>query len=661
MTTSAAKTHRSIDRPTTPLNADAAKPMARSARSTLSVLLVLALVAGAAIGAALATVEPAAAATGRTEIVINGRGWGHGRGMSQYGALGYAVDHGWSSAEILDHYYGGTTAGAAPSPGAVDPDRVRVDLVHLRNRSTTVALADGTIRLLDQTGATLTTVSGAVRLVVSGSSTTIESGANCNGPWTAELTVPHSLVRVVAEPTAGAADDHNRLLQACGPSYRVWYDGELWATATDGGDRRTLNVVTVEQYLRGVVPNEMPAGWDLRALEVQAVAARSYALAGDTRWQPYADTCDTTRCQVYDGRYTTRGSRFRSSTHPRTDQALASTAGLVRLTESGEVARTEFSSSTGGHTAGGDFPAVVDDGDDVSINPNHRWQRTVDLSGLERSVGKGQVTGLQVLSADGNGDDGGRVLQVEILFERGRITMTGDQLRSSLGLKSNWFRFGRLTRGGEQIVDLARRDSSNRAFIRRAFQRLEGRPPTDAELQRWTEELRDKPKMSFTAELVGGDHFAGVMVDDLYRLALGRSADADGRAYWVDTMGQGLKFEHMGTLFYGSPEYVNRAGGTNVAFVDSLYLNILGRSSDPDGRSYWVGLLERGEAGPADVANAFYRSVESRRDRSSALHLRVLGSQPDADAVEDLAERLKTIDDLALAAELAVSLDENSP
>jgi SpoIID/LytB domain protein len=607
----------------------------------------------------VADVQQADAATGRTRVEIFGRGWGHGRGMSQYGALGYVTDHGWDSSRILDHYYGGTVAGTAPVPGAVDPNLTRVDLVYMRGRTTTVTLGTGNIHLMDRNGATITTVGSgdgaAVRLTVNSGSTTIETGSDCNGPWSEVSTVAHDLVRVEAQGTNPAGSDPAHLLQVCGPSYRVWYDGEVWATRTSDG-RRTINAVTIEQYLRGVVPNEMPAGWDVEALKVQAVAARSYALAGDHRWDGYADTCDTILCQVYDGRFTTRGSSFRSATHPRTDQALVETAGLVRLRSDGTVARTEFSSSTGGHTVDGDFPGVVDEGDDVSINPNHRWTVNADLTSLERTYGRGQVVGVRVSAWDGNGDDGGRADSVEVHFERGVVTLSGDRFRRSLGLKSNWFRFGSLTRGGTRIVDTARRDVVNKTFVRNAFERIEGRAPTDDELDRWTVQLRDRPRTDLTSELVAGQRFAGVMIDDLYQLALGRPSDAEGRRYWVETLGDGLKYEHLGTLFYGSPEYVKRSGGTDASFVRSLYVNILGRPADDEGLAYWVGLLADQRAGPADVANAFYRSIESRRDRSAVMYRRIHGRDADGDRVEDMAEQLLTIDDLALAADLAVDL-----
>ena len=433
--------------------------------------LLVALVVLAALLSPVAAPRPAAAADGVPEIVVTGRGWGHGRGMGQYGALGYATDFGWTSGQILDHYYGGTVSGPAPVPGVVDPGRVRVDLVSLRDRATTIALDDGTLHLMAADGATLQRLTGAVRLTVTGGNLALETAPGCDGPWTAQPPIERDLVRIAAE-TSGTGQAG--LLQGCGPSHRTWYEGELWATSTSGR-QRTVNAVTIEQYLRGVVPNEVPASWHRAALEAQAVAARSYALAGDSRWSGYADTCDSTLCQVYDGRFTTRGGGLRAATHPRTDEAIAATAGIVRLRGNGSVARTEFSSSTGGHTVGGDFPAVADRGDAVAANPNRAWQVTVDLRSVESAYGLGDLTGLSVLRRNGLGADGGRVLSAQLRFERGSVTLTGDQLRRRLGLKSNWFSLGQLTRGGVAVFDEVSLDEANERFVRRAFEHLGGR------------------------------------------------------------------------------------------------------------------------------------------------------------------------------------------
>jgi peptidoglycan hydrolase-like amidase len=607
--------------------------------------------------AAAAAPTPAGAEDGAVTVVITGRGWGHGRGMGQYGALGYTQDQGWDTAQILDHYYGGTVAGPAPVPGVVDPDRVRVDLVGLRGRSTTVALGAGTLHLTTAEGATVARVGGAVRLRAQGDRLALDVGDGCAGPWTEQTIVDQPLVRILAEPTVDPAVDPDGLLQACTTAPRTWYDGELWAVALSG-TQRTINLVTVEQYLRGVVPNEVPALWPEAALRAQAVAARSYALAGDHRWSGYADTCDTATCQVYRGRFGDSGGPV-ASTHPRTDAAIAATGGQVRLTDEGAVARTEFSSSTGGYTAGGDFPPVVDAGDATAANPNHRWRVEVDLASLEDRYDLGPITGLGVVARTGIGPDGGRVASVELRFAEGTRTVTGDTLRLRLGLKSNWFSIGHLTRNG--VVQEPIDGELISRYVDRVYRRLEDRAPTAEEAATWRTLVAEGSRADLAWALVRGPRYSGNLIEDLYQGALGRGADPSGRQYWVDAMTSGLRYESVGSLFYGSLEYYRRSGGNDETFIASLYRDLLGREPDDGGRRYWLDRLATGQATTLQVAHSFYRSVESRRARARAVYLRVHDAEPDAARLAYGTDRLATVDDLTLAIELAVDIDLEEP
>jgi stage II sporulation protein D len=107
-----------------------------------------------------------------------------------------------------------------------------------------------------------------------------------------------------------------------------------------------VNVVHFEDYLRGVVPNELsPQVYpEIEALKAQAVAARTYALRnlGQFKSKGY-DLCATPACQVYRGR---------SSEHPLTDQAIAETAGVV-ISYRGALINALYTSTCGGHTEDG--------------------------------------------------------------------------------------------------------------------------------------------------------------------------------------------------------------------------------------------------------------------------------------------------------------------
>ena len=138
--------------------------------------------------------------------------------------------------------------------------------------------------------------------------------------------------------------------------------GSIEAVFNSAGAARTVNIVPLEQYVSGVVPNESPAGWGtlgqpgpqgrpwgFQELEAQAVAARSYVMAGLGSYGGYADTCDLD-CQTY------RGTLNESAL---TDLAVSDTAGKVMEFPDGAVAATQYSASTGGYTAPGTFPAVA--------------------------------------------------------------------------------------------------------------------------------------------------------------------------------------------------------------------------------------------------------------------------------------------------------------
>ncbi len=151
------------------------------------------------------------------------------------------------------------------------------------------------------------------------------------------------------------------------------YRGRLRAVAPAPGSRArdTVNEVSMENYLRGVVPLEMPALWSPEAVRTQAVAARTYAAY--ERAHPRTDRyqlCDTSSCQVYGGY---------SAEHPASNDAVDATRRLALLSD-GEPAFTQFGSSSGGWTSAGSVPyldAHADPYDDWAGNPVHAWSLRV--------------------------------------------------------------------------------------------------------------------------------------------------------------------------------------------------------------------------------------------------------------------------------------------
>jgi SpoIID/LytB domain protein len=411
-------------------------------RRVLGVLsLVAALSVGGLADASPVAATPAAPATSTAPaapgqaaptFTISGHGYGHGRGLGQFGSLGYALA-GFRYDQILGHYYGGTWMANIGLPN------ITVRLTAADGGETLVTNPRGGIEVAGFGTAGNT----AIRIVRTGAGRfTLFNGPGCGGPWTAIRDVAAPSVRVysVLDP----ADPAN-LLQRCDAGYTRSYRGDLLAIDT-GSNQVTVNETALESYLRGVVPRESPASWGdmgggigIEALKAQAVAARSYALAENRA--AYAKTCDTTSCQVYDGAaITPSGGALQVLEDRRSDAAIAGTAGFVRkFLDRDVVARTEFSSSTGGYTAGGVFPAVADEGDAVASNPYHNWSVTMTADQLTAQLGVGSVIGVDVVERNGLGADGGRAVRVVVRTTGGNVSLTGDVVRQRLGLRSNWF------------------------------------------------------------------------------------------------------------------------------------------------------------------------------------------------------------------------------
>lgn len=183
-----------------------------------------------------------------------------------------------------------------------------------------------------------------------------------------------------------------------------------------------------------------------------------------------------------------------------------------------------------------------------------------------------------------------------------------------------------------------------------------GRAAAASEIAEWRPHARSD-RSTITRALAVSDEWAGVRVDDLYRTILGRGADRAGRRAWVAEIAAGMRLEDVAARFYGSTEYFNRVGATNLDFVTSLYERILGRSPDRAGRDAWVHALEHGGSSRRRVAAGFYASIESRRQRVTTLYTEILGRRPDAGGLETWARYLRTSGDVTLASKLAASAE----
>jgi stage II sporulation protein D len=349
-------------------------------------------------GAASARTEPERAVPAIPAAVtfaISGHGWGHGVGLGQYGAYGYAK-HGWTYDRILAHYYPGTQLGAAPV------SKVRILVGEGKARISITAAAPFSAR--DATGAVKQFTTGPVAVSVTGKN----------------LVLPVTFL-------PGAAP-----LELDGKRYRGSFGISL-----AGKTLQVVDVVGIDRYLYGVVTSEMDSDWPAEALKTQAVAARSYALAN--RRSGSFDLFADTRSQAYGGL---------NAETPSARAAVDATARQVLL-YSGKVADTFFSASSGGRTADAtevwsDKPipylASVPDPYDT-LSPYHNWGPVVvTAEQAGRWLG---VAGLQELTPETDGPSG-RARTVTASGVLGDVSVEGSAFRRALGLRSTWITIGEL-------------------------------------------------------------------------------------------------------------------------------------------------------------------------------------------------------------------------
>lgn len=486
-------------------------------------------------------VAPQPAGASIPSFTFNGSGWGHGIGLSQYGAKGFA-EAGRSGEWIAGYYFPGTNIGSVSQKTVqvnLHPDanyrstsstynngfvssswRLRpgwaggvlvVNGVSHADATYTFAASGTSILLRNAAGATLATFTGAVDVGATGSGSP-------------------ALIQVVD----GSG--------AFGHGY-VRYRGGMRISAS-GGKLKLLNRLGMEDYLRGVVPRESPSSWHLEALKAQAIVARSYAHVSGS------ELYCTTWSQVYNGH--SKGSdRTATELHEttRTNQAIDATTNKVVM-YGGKAIQTFFHSSSGGHTAniedvwlGTGEPSTthpyrrgVPDPHVISAGcPNTPWKDPITIDGLalagrlrSYSAAKapnGAGTSIWVSGLAYDAGASGHVRTVDIIWSNGvRSTgFPGDTLRSALGLRSTrigpWFPTERVALGDRYSTSVA------------ISQRLYPSGPAQAAVvaSGEDEKFADALTSSGLAGIVGGpvllvqkDAVSPLVLAELNRLKVGR-------------------------------------------------------------------------------------------------------------------------------------------
>jgi stage II sporulation protein D len=361
-------------------------------------------IAALAVGLLLAGATPRAA--GAATWVVRGGGFGHGVGMSAYGAYGYGL-HGAGYRQILGHYFRGIGIAEMRSAPMV---RVLLD----------VSGGDVTFsQATDACGEELDP-SRRYRAHRRGSSVRLLSGSG----------------RLLARCGGRLHADSRGTIRIAGVGV---YRGALEAIP-DGGGLNVVNVLNVNDYARGSVPAEVPPEWPMATLRAFAVASRSIALSTDVGGKGF-DLYPDTRTQVYGGV---------AVEDARTDAAVRSTRSQV-ATFAGEVAQTTYFSSSGGRTESGFLGApevpylrsVADPYDYYA--PQHRWTFRFSQSEIDSRLGPYVPGRLRDIRVTQRGDSP-RIDSAKLIGTGGTTTIRGDTLAAALGLYDRWAFFTKVGR-----------------------------------------------------------------------------------------------------------------------------------------------------------------------------------------------------------------------
>lgn len=330
-----------------------------------------------------------------TVFLLDGRGWGHGVGMSQWGAEGYAR-HGFDYRRILAHYYPHTHIGIA------DPRDVRVLL--LEHQDAVRVGSSAPFVVVDAIGR---------RVHLPARSVVVNR----------KFILRHRKLRQPLRFDPGAQP-----LRVAGAAYR----GSVVVKAKPDG-LMAINVLPLDRYLRGVVPWEAPSGWHAQTYRAQAVAARSYTIATLHPTEDF-DLYPDQRSQMYGGVAAER---------EETNLAVGATAGQVLVWHDRIIAAFYFSTSGGRTSSVHDawphahqVPYLVSVSDPYDyLSPHHVWP-TIDLSAarVAEVLHLHDVTDMQVLE-----NSSGRARAVRVRTASGWRQFDGQVIRKKFGLGSTDF------------------------------------------------------------------------------------------------------------------------------------------------------------------------------------------------------------------------------
>ncbi len=397
------------------------------------------------LAAALA-VAPAVPASGADSFTFFGSGWGHGLGLSQWGAYGLSLD-GWKAPRILTHFYSHTRVGTDGSP----PRRLRVGLVQGRGRLHLTAIS-GKVNLRlgsPKRGDVVATIPNGetwtVR-VASGRYRILDASGRRVGR---AVGGPRTNLYATYEPTTARV----RIPEAGHTYNRGWIEFNIYDCAAACRMRLILSI-RPQDYLYGLA--EVPSSWPRPALQAQAIAARTYAFRRVQASGQHRAVCNcalyaTSADQVYAG-----WDKEGGPDGARWVGAVDATNGKV-LVYKGQLIQAFYTSSSGGYTennenvwGGSPIPylrGVCDPGDYTAANPNAVWRVSMTAREVTSRLGLG-IGRVRRFTNVVRGVSG-RIVTVVVRGSTGSATISGSTLRAALGLNDDrvWINANRQVTG----------------------------------------------------------------------------------------------------------------------------------------------------------------------------------------------------------------------
>jgi SpoIID/LytB domain protein len=391
-------------------------------------------------------------------VTFYGKGFGHGVGLSQYGAQGYATGAAGpplTGEQIVAHYYPGTSltvVDSATNPRG--PMRVLLSSPSSSGSASCGSTFMNTWLVNVRSAGGFSVVNeaqGNAVVGVASANVTYQIAAKTGGVSVYDQsTNPPTLKYSGPGPVTLVPTDLNQPITV--QEKGEFFHGKVQFKNDGGGNLRVVNYVSYDDYVKGVIPKEMPSGWHIEAYKAQALAARSYGFTSYVPTRDY-DVRDDQVDQCYGGATVETSASI---------AAVAATAGKV-ITYNGAAIRAYFSSSSGGYTVAvgcwntgtvckpsDPWLVAVPDPADLAVsvptpNKHASWTVTFTSATIRQAIlnYKGIDIGTLLSTDVSNQAPGnvGHVVSVKFIGTSASVEVPADTfLRTYLGLKSTMVR-----------------------------------------------------------------------------------------------------------------------------------------------------------------------------------------------------------------------------